>query len=119
MIQSASTPPPSPPIAKMAMVMGRVRARGAFIVASPTWRSGGNQLAPNQTLLQEADDGVADAHLEAIPAARIIDDRGAVERRTQHGRVRDLTAQSAADTGVDHLGDRLGAQRIGIGGNGQ
>ncbi len=45
---------------------------------------------------------------------RIVDDRGAIERRTQHRRVRDLAAQPAADAGVDHLGDRLGAQGIGV-----
>ena len=54
--------------------------------------------------LEEADHGIADARLEAIPAGRIGDQRGAVERRAQHRGVADLAAQPAADAGVDHLG---------------
>ena len=58
---------------------------------------------------------VAHRRLEAVPAGRIGDQRGAVERRAQHRGVADLAAQPAADAGVDHLGDRLAPQRIGIG----
>src|SRR6185503_4416944 len=45
--------------------------------------------------------------------ARILDQLGTVERRAEHGRVRDLAAQSAADAAFDHARDRIGAQRIG------
>ena len=53
--------------------------------------------------------------LEPVPRRGIGDDRGAVERGAKHGRVRHLPAQSAADAGIDHLGHRLAAQRVGIG----
>ena len=43
---------------------------------------------------------------EPVPPARIADDLGAVERRAQHGGVRDLAAQAAADAALDHGGDR-------------
>src|SRR5215510_3744129 len=97
MIQSASTPPPSPPMAKIAMVSGRVLvSNGAFIVASPGCRSCGDQLTTRQPLLQEPDHLVAPARLEPIPSAGIVDDRGAVERRAEHCGVRNLAAQAAS-----------------------
>src|ERR1700732_2344600 len=81
--QSARTPPPSPPMAKIAIVIGRVLvSNGAFIADfSGLCRQ---QLPTCQSLLQEPDYGVAHAGLEAIPPGRIVDDGSPVERRAQH-----------------------------------
>src|SRR5580704_8480403 len=102
MIQSASTPPPSPPMARMAILIGRTLA--ALMVGSVTSADG--ERAAVQAPLQRPDDEAAHARQEPVPAGWIVDDRGAVERRAQHRRVRDLAAQAEADARVDHLGDR-------------
>src|SRR6478752_8357593 len=108
MSQSASTPPPSPPMAKIAIVIGRVLvSNGAFIADfSGLCRQ---QLPTCQSLLQEPDYGVAHAGLEAIPPGRIVDDGSPVERRAQNRGVRDLAAQAAAHARVDHPGHRIAA----------
>src|SRR5262245_30609061 len=54
-----------------------------------------------------------------IPPRRIADDIGAVERRAQHRGMGDLAAQPAADAALDHGCDRIGAQRIGTGLDGE
>ena len=54
-----------------------------------------------------------------IPAVRIPDDLRPIERGAQHGRMRDLAAQPAADAALDHGGDRIAAQRIRIGLDGE
>src|SRR6188474_1810395 len=95
-IQSASTPPPSPPSASTAMVMGRTLGTAASIFSS----SSGGEAAVDP-VLQPADHRAAQAVLQVVPARRIGDDRGAVERRAEHGGVRDLAAQPAADAGID------------------
>src|SRR5690348_10636545 len=56
---------------------------------------------------------------DAVPHARVLDHFCAIERRTQHGGVRDLAAQAAADAAFDHARDRIGAQRIGRGLHGE
>ena len=45
--------------------------------------------------------------LEAVPAGRVVDDLGAVERGAQHRRMRHLAAQAAADAAVQHGGHRV------------
>src|SRR5262245_18672316 len=116
-IQSASTPPPSPPSATTGTVVGRpvptsgcprAALAGPFLSSS---RSEADVHAP----LQPADHRAAYLALQPIPSRRVGDDRSAVERRAKHGRVRNLAAQSAADAGIDHLRHRLAPQRIGIG----
>jgi len=78
-------------------------------------RSSGADEALLVAARQGADHRAPHLLLESIPACGIGDDGGAIERRAQHCRVRDLPAQAAADAGVDHLGHRLAPQRIGIG----
>src|SRR5438093_7021513 len=84
-IQSASTPPPSPPSASTAMVIGRTLGTVASIFSC----SGGSEAAVDPAL-QPADHCAAQAVLQAVPAGRLGDDRGAVERRAEHGGMRDL-----------------------------
>src|ERR1700736_4836758 len=110
MIQSASTPPPSPPMARIAILIGRTWSGAAL-----TFISSRRERAALEAPLQRADHDRAHTRERAIEEGRVVDDRGAVERGAQHRRVRDLAAQPAADARVDHLGDRILAQRIGIG----
>ena len=69
----------------------------------------------DRVALQQADELLARPMQHAVPGIRIAHDLGAIERRAQHGGVRDLAAQPAADAALDHGRDRIGAQRIGIG----
>src|SRR3989338_1208940 len=55
-----------------------------------------------------------DLEKELVPPGGVLDDFCAVERRAQHRGVRVLAAQAAADAAVDHRGDRVAAQRVGI-----
>ena len=58
--------------------------------------------------LQPADHGAcATLRLELIPAGRIVNDVGAIERRAQHGGFRDLAAIAAADAGIVDRRDRI------------
>ncbi len=52
------------------------------------------------------------ARHEAVPAARIVDDVGAIEGRAQHGGVRHLAAIAAADAALVDRRHRIVAQRI-------
>src|SRR3954470_21269765 len=106
-IQSASTPPPSPPMARIAILIGCIR----FMRSSEGVAFAGARGAA----LQVADDGAADALAQAVPAARVGDDLRLVEGRAQHRGVRDLAAQAAADAGVEHSRDWVGTQRVGVG----
>src|SRR5436305_13920461 len=81
-IQSASTPPPSPPIARIAILIGSER------IPLPRLR-----IAP----LQPPDHRAAHTLAQAVPAGRVAHDLRAVERRAQHGGMRHLAAQTAAD----------------------
>src|SRR5437762_14295582 len=74
-IQSASTPPPSPPSATTAMVIGRTLGTCASISGS------GRGEAAVDASLQPADHRPAHLDLQAPPARRLGDDAGAVERR--------------------------------------
>src|SRR6478609_3438123 len=88
-IQSASTPPPSPPMARIAILIGCL----AFMRFSEGVARAGTRVAP----LQDADDGAAHALAQAVPAAGVADDLRLVEGRAQHGGMRNLAAQAAAD----------------------
>src|SRR5689334_4611306 len=55
-----------------------------------------------------------DPRKQFVPPGRVLNDFGAVEGRAQHRGVRVLAAQAAADAAVDHGGDRVAAQRVGV-----
>ena len=109
MIQSVSTPPPSPPSAAISRVMGRVVVGCSCEI----------MRGPLHGAAEDADDAPAQRRHHAVPPGRIADQLGAVERRAQHGGMGDLAAQPAADAAVDHRGDGVAAQRVGIGLDGQ
>src|SRR5262245_3855055 len=94
MIQSASTPPPSPPSAAIRMVTGR----------------SGNAMVSGR--LEPADDPGAQAIDPAVEDVRVLHDLGAEERRAQHRRVRHLPAQAAAYAGVVDVRHRVGLERV-------
>src|SRR5262245_64716747 len=49
---------------------------------------------------------------ESIPPAGVLDHLCAVERGAEHGGMRVLAAQAAADAAVDHRRDRVATQRV-------
>src|SRR5512134_3804304 len=81
-IQSASTPPPSPPIARIAILIGSER------IALPRARGAS---------LQMADHDAPHVLAQAVPPRRVANDLRLVERRAQHCGVRHLATQTAAD----------------------
>src|SRR6185369_7349899 len=101
--QSSSTPPPCPPSAAIAILIGRATSEGM------------SKPAALRSPLEEADDARAQLLQEAIEPRRIEHELCAIERRTQHRRVRHFAAHATADTGVVHVRDRILSQRIGIG----
>src|SRR5579872_997131 len=104
-IQSDRTPPPSPPIARIATVI----ALGCVAI------SGRDTLEPpRDTALKEPNDGTPHPRHESFPGSRIRHDLRAIKRRAEHRSVRHLTAQTAADAAIEHSRDRVLAQRIGI-----
>ena len=62
--------------------------------------------------LQPADHAHRDRRLEHVPAARIVDDVGAIERGAEHRGFRDLAAIAAADAGIVDRRNGIVAQRI-------
>src|SRR5512134_1438105 len=90
-IQSASTPPPSPPIARIAILIGCT----PVIVLRSSERVARAQ--PRIAPLQPADHRAAQALAQPVPARGVADDLRLVERRAQHRGVRHLAAQAAAD----------------------
>src|SRR5690606_14594327 len=102
-IQSARTPPPWPPMARMAILMGEPLWNVMLVMAGLLERILTQTLAAAR--LQQADDALAHLGLEQIPLGWIVDEVGPVERRAQHGGVRDLAAVAAADAGVVDVGD--------------
>src|SRR5690606_22976574 len=102
-IQSASTPPPWPPMARMAILMGEPAWNVVLVMARPLERILIQALAAAR--LQQADDALAHLGLEQVPLSRVVDEVGPVERGAQHGGMGDLAAVSAADAGVVHMGD--------------
>src|ERR1700745_3044450 len=113
-IQSVSTPPPWPPIARMAIDSGFSRGKrwiagaSASIVATSR-KHNPPRLAP---VLKPCDQCAPQAGNEAIPPRWIEDDIGAVERGAQHSGLRYLAAIAAADAGVVDGGDRIILERI-------
>src|SRR5256885_6237933 len=104
-IQSASTPPPSPPMAKIAILIGCVITRPSEGVLG---------AALGLAALEPADHARAHALAEAVPARRVADDLRLVEGGAQHRGMRDIAAVAAAHAALEHGGDRVGAQRIGV-----
>src|SRR4029077_11019193 len=51
---------------------------------------------------------------ELVPPGGVLNDFGPVKRGAEHGGVRVPAAQAAADAAVDHGGDRVAAQRVGV-----
>src|SRR5690606_6389734 len=103
--QSARTPPPCPPIARMARVIGRSRLT-AFI--------GSCKAEPFRfaAALQAPGDAGAAPRQAAASAGRVGDDVGAVEGRAEDRRIGDLAAIAAADTGIVDRRHRIVAERI-------
>src|SRR6202008_4644105 len=95
MIQSASTPPPSPPMARIAILIGRTLSGAAL-----TFLSSRRNRAAIEAPLQRGDHKRSHARERAVEQRWIVDDRRAVERRAQHRCVRDLAAQPAAHARV-------------------
>src|SRR5688572_18512297 len=79
-IQSASTPPPSPPMARIAILIGWTLRCMRISECEAFARLG-------VAALQVTDDGAAHALPQSVPPVRIGDDLRLVERRTQHSGV--------------------------------
>src|SRR5579859_3140756 len=99
-IQSASTPPPSPPIAKMAIVIARAGELVrlplddiSMLFALLSCDSFETTLAPT---LQPCDQPGSHSRFYAIPARWVGNNVGAIKRRTQTRRMRHLSAQTAS-----------------------
>src|SRR5882724_1522815 len=97
-IQSVRTPPPWPPSAAIRIERGRA--------ASVIMRRGtSGRLEPADHPRPHRGEG-------ALPGARIADHARLVERGAEHGRVRDLAAEAAADAALVHAGDGFRAKRV-------
>src|SRR5581483_9060069 len=70
------------------------------------------QSLPFATALEETNHGTAHSRDESIPAGRVVDQLGAIKRRTQNRRVRHLAANAAPHTTVIDVRNRIGAQGI-------
>ena len=121
-IQSASTPPPWPPIAITAMQTGRsaVNRSGVSLSAFPRGRSSAERPHQSAKTMRRASrrrcrkpitDAAQPGH-EAVEPGRIVDDVGAIERRAEHGSLRHFAAIAAADAIVVDGGDRIVLERI-------
>src|SRR5579862_9969588 len=120
-IQSASTPPPSPPMARMAIVIARggcgtvpvaaEESSGRVSAGSGTSAEDGREAAVD-TSLQEADDCTPEACGQALESRRVRHESGPVERRAQDCGVGDLAAQTASHTAIDDRCDRIRAERV-------
>src|SRR5262249_23620632 len=106
--QSASTPPPCPPRAAMVSFSGR-----SLLTAAAS--EGVAQSPPLAAPLQEADERAAQRRQDAVTPGGIVNELRAVERRTEHGRVRHLATHPTADAGVIDMRDRVAPQRVGVG----
>src|SRR6185312_2543422 len=63
---------------------------------------------------EPADDALAPARQRDVTRAGVAHDLGLVEGRAQHGGVRDLAAQAAADAALIDVRHGVAAQRIGV-----
>src|SRR5437870_8975837 len=109
-IQSHRTPPPCPPIARIAMVIGLSRSRGR--AASIRAFSAKNNAAHIPPLLEIPDDGAAQTRERAVPPCRIVDHVRPIEGRAEHGGFGDLTAIATADTGIVDRRHRIVLQGV-------
>src|SRR5450631_840605 len=113
-IQSASTPPPSPPMAMIAILMGEVDIGSGLRGAASG--SEGVALAPARVgTLPPTDERNAQALTRAFPAPGMADEPGPVERRAQDRGLRHVAAVAATHAAVQHGGHRIGAQRVRVG----
>src|ERR1019366_8272775 len=62
---------------------------------------------------EPADDFLPQTEQRAVTPIGVANDLGAIKRRAQHGGMRHLAAQPAADAGIDDGRHRIAAQRIG------
>src|SRR5215467_16680 len=97
---SASTPPPCPPTAGI-----RTESTRSSVIC----RKGGIRSRRGQA----RDDGAAETREQPPPFRGILDDANLVERRAEHGGVRDLAADTAAHARVVHVSDGVVFQWVG------
>src|SRR5262245_6760337 len=112
-IQSISTPPPCPPIARIATEIGLLpmgtMGVSAFMRSDP---SAERDPASVATALEKTDHRGAHACQEPIKDRRVMNDVGAIKRGTEHRGFRHLTAIAATDAGVIDRCDRIVLQRV-------
>src|SRR5690606_16650807 len=106
-IQSASTPPPCPPMARMAIAMGF--SNGTVITGTSSRK---RYAASGAATLEKADDGAAKLGHDAIEPCWIVDNVSAVEGRAKHRRLGHFPAIAATDAGIVDRSHRVVAQRI-------
>src|SRR5688572_4430317 len=97
-IQSVRTPPPWPPSAAMRIESGR--GAGDVMTEGTSGR------------LEPADHPCPHCGEGALPGARIADHARLVERGAEHGGVRDLAAEAAADAALVDPRDGIVAERV-------
>ena len=108
-IQSASTPPPWPPMARTAILIGEA-ARGAaevLMLLSMSEPQSASCASARAAALQETDHRPAHAGQEPVAAGGVVDDVGAIERGAQHGGMGHFTAVAAAHAAAFHVRDRV------------
>src|SRR6266496_3804278 len=82
-IQSHRTPPPCPPIARIAMVIGLSRSRGrSSFTTAPSCEHNATRIPP---LLQISDHHAAQSRQPSVPPRRVVDDIRPIEGRTEYG----------------------------------
>src|SRR5690625_1254704 len=106
-IQLARTPPPSPPIAKIAILIGLT-----CMLVQPYELKRVSRALSVATTLQPADHGATHLVHELVQTGRIIDDFGTIERGAKYRRMRDFATQTTAHTAIDHRSHRIATQRI-------
>src|SRR5690349_16766792 len=85
-IQSARTPPPSPPIARTAIFNGRMLASGCIA-----------DLPCSQAALQRLDDGIGQPARQPLEPASVANHFDAIEGRAEHGCMGHFPAVPACD----------------------
>src|SRR5262245_45009984 len=80
---------------------------------------GSGGMTSGHAALQESDHASTETRIEAFPCGRIGYHAGPIERRAEHGRMSHLAAEAAAYAAIDDGGDRVQAQRVGIGRDGE
>src|SRR6516162_5279016 len=113
-IQSASTPPPWPPMARMAIDKGLSRGKRWIAGASASIVATSRKLDPPRLApaLKPSDQCTTQVGNKAVPPRRIENHVGPVERGAQHRGLGYLAAIAAADAGVVDGGDCIILERI-------